>query len=419
MSESGAVFVNQMQRSGQIGPLAAWITSAGWAAEAERRYGRAWMVTSEGVLDPATALDFATQPVRSADAIASWRRRIPEPAITFAKDVRRIAENRHFRARFADGPWCSADVRFVMAHHGVGWDAGLDLADEIGAPSVLVVDALQVEEARSWGVRRPGWTSATEHYGEYPQIRRADVVVCVSEEVRDAVRRHTGRSDGVVSIPNGVDTDRFFPAPADPELQSALGLEDRFVVGWIGSFRRFHGIDVLVEAAAIAQRDIPNLALLMVGDGLGRPALELHARKLAVPAVLPGTVTYAEMPDHIRLMDVAVAPASKWPEFHYSPVKLREYQACGRPVIAAAAGQMARSMHDGDDALLVEPGDPVALAAAIVATHADPAAAAARAARAHAEVVTSGTWASRLLALEAHLPSRAARASVSPAPPVP
>ena len=117
-------------------------------------------------------------------------------------------------------------------------------------------------------------------------------MVCVSDEVRDAVRRHTGRFERVVTIPNGVDTELFSPGPADPGLRAELGLEGRFVVGWIGSFRRFHGIDVLIEAAARARRDVPELALLLVGDGLGRPALEVHARKLGVPAVLPGTVAY-------------------------------------------------------------------------------------------------------------------------------
>jgi glycosyltransferase involved in cell wall biosynthesis len=94
-------------------------------------------------------------------------------------------------------------------------------------------------------------------------------------------------------------------------------------------------------------------------------------------------------------------------------VKLREYQACQRPVIAGAVGQMADALHDGDDALLVPPGDAPALAEAIVATYADPDAAAARAARARATVVASGSWISRLELLEAHLPASPARALIS------
>jgi glycosyltransferase involved in cell wall biosynthesis len=105
-------------------------------------------------------------------------------------------------------------------------------------------------------------------------------------------------------------------------------------------------------------------------------------------------------------MDVAVVPAAASPEFHYSPVKLREFQACGRPVVAAAVGQMSQTLEHGADALLVEPGDAAALAAAIVATHADPDAAAARARRGRDRVVASGSWTSRLEMLEAALATR-------------
>ena len=67
MGEFGAVFVNQMRRSGQVGPVAAWITIAGWAAAAERRYGRAWMVTPDGVLDPPTGTRAGVAARPSAD----------------------------------------------------------------------------------------------------------------------------------------------------------------------------------------------------------------------------------------------------------------------------------------------------------------------------------------------------------------
>jgi glycosyltransferase involved in cell wall biosynthesis len=109
------------------------------------------------------------------------------------------------------------------------------------------------------------------------------------------------------------------------------------------------------------------------------------------------------MPEYLRLMDVAVVLAPGGAGFHYSPVKLREYQACGRPVVAAAAGEMGRALHDGDDAMLVPPGDAAALAAAIVALARDPDTAARLARSGRDAVVASGSWASRLDTLERHL----------------
>jgi glycosyltransferase involved in cell wall biosynthesis len=402
----GAIFVNQMGRTGQIGPIASWITIGSWALAAEQRYGEAWMVTSDGVLHPDDALARAARPARSADAIPSWRRRIPETAITLMKDARRVGENRRFRQSLSSPPWSGTSIRFVMALHGLFFDAGLRWAASLGVPSVLIVDACQVEEARSWGVRRPGWSRAAEYFGERPQLRGADLVVCVSDEVAASVTRVADRHARIAVIPNGVDTNRFSPATPDSGLRARLGLEGRFVVGWSGSFRTFHGLHTLLEAAALARRDIAGLTVLLVGDGLGRPAIERRAAALEVPLVLPGTVEYREMPDYLRLMDVAVALAPATGGFHYSPVKLREYQACGIPVIAAGAGEMAREFRDGEDVLLVDPGDATALAEAIGRTARDRDDARLRATRARNKVVESGSWASRLDALEALLPAR-------------
>lgn len=399
----GAVFVNQMGRGGQVGPLASWITIAGWAGAARARYGRAWMVTSDGVLTPDEALARATAPTRVASEVAGWRRHVPEVVRTAVNDTRRPAANRAFRARLDAAPWAGSEVRFVMQLHGLWCDAGLRLARALGCPSVLVVDAVIVEEARSWGTHRPGWGHLATRFGEVPALRAADLVVCVSEEVVESVVRCSGRRRGVVAVPNGVDTERFAPGPPDPARRSALGLDGRFVVGWAGSFRRFHGLETLVDAAAILARDVPDVTLLLLGDGFQRAAVEARARAQGVTLALPGTVGYADVPGHLRCMDVAVVLSDPARSFHYSPVKLREYQACGLPVVAAAAGEMARDLTPDVDARLVAPGDPAALAAALRALHDDPPAARALGASGRARVERDGSWASRLVAVERHL----------------
>jgi glycosyltransferase involved in cell wall biosynthesis len=172
------------------------------------------------------------------------------------------------------------------------------------------------------------------------------------------------------------------------------------VIGWSGSFRAFHALEDLVEAASLAQVELPNLALLLVGDGLGRPGIAQRAADLGVRVAFPGTVGYDQIPEYLRIMDVTVALAPRGRNYHYSPVKLREYQACGRPVVAAAAGEMQRSLRDGDDACVVRAGDPHALARSVVALARDPARAAALGIRARDVVVESGSWKSRIEELE-------------------
>jgi glycosyltransferase involved in cell wall biosynthesis len=400
----GAIFVHQFSRAGQLGPLAPWITMAGWAGAAERRYGSAWVATTEGVLSPATALALASSPAREADSVGGWRNRVPEPMITLAKDIRRVGRNHRFYRTIDVERWRSFDVPFVFQLHGLFCDGGLKVADALGVPSVLIVDACQVEEARGWGIARPGWAGLAERFGEWPQLRKADLVACVSKEVAESVMRNTGRRDAVEVVANGVDTELFSPGPEAASLRAELGLERAFVVGWAGSFRSFHGLDVLLDGAARVRADIPDLAVLLLGDGVERPSVAARAGALRLRVVLPGTVPYHAMPDHLRLMDVAVVPAPVGGSFHYSPLKLREYQAVGRPVVVSDAGEMGRDLHEEDGALLVPRGDSDALAGAIASLYHDRKRAEALGAAGRASVERSGSWDSRLAEVERLLP---------------
>jgi glycosyltransferase involved in cell wall biosynthesis len=369
---------------------------AGWANAAARRHGDAKLLTTEGLLDPKTALTLASTPARESGQVPDWRQRLPEPVVTLVKDARRIARNWRFDQRIEVERWRTRRVPYVFQLHGLFCDAGIRLAAELDAPSVLVVDACQVEEAQLWGVQRPGWAWLAERFGEWPQLRNADLVACVSEEVAASVTRHTGRVAGVEVVPNGVDTEQFAPGPARDDLRRGLGLEGSYVVGWSGSFRTFHGLDGLLAASAALADEIPTLALLLVGDGFQREAIAEQAREFGVRAVFPGTVPYSEVPDYLRLMDVAVTLAPRKGAFHYSPVKLREYQACGLPVIASAAGEMARDLRDADDALLVDRGDVAGLADAIRRLHSDRENATAIGERARRAIVSAGSWQCRL-----------------------
>jgi glycosyltransferase involved in cell wall biosynthesis len=168
--------------------------------------------------------------------------------------------------------------------------------------------------------------------------------------------------------PTGVDLE-LFAEPQDPApLRRRLGLEDRFVVGWVGSFRRFHALEQAVDALAA----LPGMALLLVGDGPERPRIERLARDRGVPAVCTGTVAHHELPVHLAAMDAAVVLAPPGQPFHYSPLKVAEYLAAGLPVVAPAVGQLAERLTDGVDAIVVPPQDVNALAAALRRLRDDP-----------------------------------------------
>ncbi|MFQ5947476.1 MAG: glycosyltransferase [Acidimicrobiia bacterium] len=354
----GAVFVLPISSGGRWGPSAPWITTAGWAAAAQRRWGGAWIVTPEGRLSPEEARDLATRPPeRTKPRLGRWRRLVPQVVTTGLKDIRSRREARRFRDEVLAEGWDPSAVGFVWQRQVLFHTAGIDLARRCGVPSVLSVHAPLVREAASWGIKRPGWASLLERVGERPQLKAADVVACVSEEVAAAVTDQGVPEDKIAITPNAVDPDHFRPTDPEERLRGALGLDGMFVVGWSGSFRRFHGVDTAVRAVADLQDELRDLALLLVGSGYQQRKIQEVVDELGVRrAIFTGTVPYRELPRYINLMDVALVLASGT-EFHYSPLKLREYMACGRAVVAPLVGEATRLLREGVDALLVEPGN--------------------------------------------------------------
>lgn len=355
-----AIFALSGSTAGQQGPVAALVSTAGWAAAAQRVLGEAWIATPAGVLDPEEARRAGSGRHLASATARTWPRLIPVTAKVAARDV--LQWNRGRGAAIdPGGPWSGHDIAFVWQRHEVFHTAGLDLADRLGVPSVLFVTAPQVWEAEQWGVRRPGWGRWLERVGEQPALQRADLVACGTDEIARQVGKLGVADDRMLVTPTGVDLDLFAPAVRGEEVRRELGLDDQFVVGWVGSFRRFHALENAIHAVA----GMDGATLLLVGDGPERRRLEQLAADEGARVVFTGTVPHSELPRHLAAMDAALVVASADSSFHYSPLKLAEYLASGLPVVAPRSGQLVERLHDGTDALLVDPGDPDALAAAL------------------------------------------------------
>lgn len=390
--KESALFVMSTANTSQAGPVAVWLTAAGWAAAARLLLGHSWFVTPDGVLTPESARAQASQPSHAPDSRRGMRSAVPVPAKTALKDLRRGLHGFGFRNAALEGPWAEKNVAFVWQHHDLFQFAGFRAARSLDVPLVLFVDAPQVWEARQWGVKRPGWGSLMERYGEQPQFRKADLVACVSEEVAEQALRLGSSEDRVMVTPCSVDTHEFHPDIRSEDIRDRVGLKDRFIVGWLGGFRPFHGLDLLVDAAKLVQRDCPDVAFLLVGDGAERPRLEHRVKSEGVPNVsFAGIVSHHEVPQYLCAMDAATI-VDTGQQFHYSPLKLREYMACGVPVITPGVGQVGRWLHDGRDALLIPPGDSKALANAVMRLRDSPELRRSLSRNARAKVVQEGSW---------------------------
>jgi glycosyltransferase involved in cell wall biosynthesis len=391
-TQRGALFVMPSPSHNQSGPVATWITTAGWAAAAEKLLGQAWICSPDGVLSAEQARKLASRPSLAPQGRSTAHGLVYSLAATAKYDLRQWHKARRFSGAAREGPWSLYDLAFVWQRHDLFHTAGFEAARTFGKPLVLFVDAPLVWETKKWGIGRPGWGWLVERLGERPQFRKADLVACVSEEVADQVVARGARDERIMVTPCSVDTDVFTPGPSD-RVKESLGLSGKFVIGWVGSFRRFHGVEMALQATAALRSRIPGLALLLVGDGRERPRMQKLTETLGLrDVVFTGTVFHQDIPQYLQAMDVALLMDDGQHQFHYSPLKLKEYMACAKAIVAPRVGEMARVLADGRDALLIPPGDVSMLVRSIERLHDHPELRRAleRAARQRAE--QEGSW---------------------------
>jgi glycosyltransferase involved in cell wall biosynthesis len=176
-----------------------------------------------------------------------------------------------------------------------------------------------------------------------------------------------------IVMPNGVDPDRFSPRPRDAILLDKLGIhEDRFVVGFTGILRPWHGLDLLVDAVAIMVRRGSNVFLLVVGDGPDRGPLEGRVKKLGIAGsvCITGRIPHERVPDYVSLFDVAVSPRAT---FYASPMKVMEYMALGKPVVVPGTPNFLDIIDNRSEGITFEDGNAASLEQAMSDLCRDPA----------------------------------------------
>lgn len=383
------VFVLPFRASGYRRPMAPWITTAGLAGAARRRFGDARIVSPDGWFTVEEALANATVDAGGTAAPSHARRpRWRTAPRAAAADARKVVRNRRFGS---DIPVPPVPVPFVWQRHDLGVSAR-SLADRADAPLIVSVHALVGRERRAWRDPSATWSAALERVGERPALRHADLVSCVSADLADQVRALGVPPERVVVTPNGVDVDAFSPAVDGTAVRAELGLDGRVAVGWIGSFRPFHGLDELLRAWVEVERRCPAATLVLVGSGQEQAPLEALAVELGLRSVVwAGPRPFADMPEVLAAMDVGVIAGGSG-SFHYSPVKLREYLASGLAVVAPRAGELGRNFGGGDEVVLVAPGEVDDLAAALTDLVDDPARRAALGARGRHWVERHASW---------------------------
>ena len=284
----------------------------------------------------------------------------------------------------------------VLGALAAGWVAkrrGLPLVYEIRAfwEDAAVGNGTGVEGSARYRATKAIETWVAAH---------ADAVAVICEGLRGDLAARGVDPARIVVSPNGVDLDLFGTPPArDAALAAELGLEGAEVIGFIGSFYPYEGLDDLIAAmpALVAAR--PAAALLLVGGGPAEAALRAQAAASPVATRIRfiGRVPHGEVERYYGLVDVLAYPrkAMRLTEL-VTPLKPLEAMAQGRLVAASDVGGHRELIADGETGTLFPPGDPAAIAAALAGLLADRGGWEARRARGRAFVERERNWSSNI-----------------------
>jgi glycosyltransferase involved in cell wall biosynthesis len=201
--------------------------------------------------------------------------------------------------------------------------------------------------------------------------KRADAFLAVSRQTRRAMIELEGiEPDRVRFVPLGIATP---PSAPNGDVRAELGISDGApVIGTACTLRPEKALDVLVRAGAALVRDFPDLRLLIAGDGPDRDRVEALVDQLGLDETVTLLGGRPDIPDFLRALDVAVC-SSDW---EGSPLSVMEYMEAELAVVATRVGGIPDMIESGVEGMLVEPGDPEAIAGAVAGLLSDPAAAA-------------------------------------------
>ena len=197
--------------------------------------------------------------------------------------------------------------------------------------------------------------------------RKAALIVAVTEAFKDELQSRGIDPGKIIVVQNGVDLQRYQPLAPSQTLIDELQLNDKFVVGYVGTHGMAHGLPKVVEAAQLMKSD-PNVVFLFAGGGAERASLEadVKARNLKNVRLLP-MQPKSRMPEVWSVCNLALIPLRDTPLFSsVIPSKLFECMAMGIPVVMSIPeGQATKIVQDTQCGVVIPPEQPTQLVDAI------------------------------------------------------
>lgn len=262
----------------------------------------------------------------------------------------------------------------LHAHSPVlnAWPA-IHVGEKLGIPVVYEIRAFWEDAAVDHGTQTEGGlryrlTKAMETRA----VQRANQVVTICQGLRGDLISRGIPSNKIGTVPNAVDIEHFsLSAGADPELKAKLGLAGCKVIGFLGSYYAYEGLDLLIAALPRILAKAPDVRLLLVGGGPQEANLKAQAAALGLSdkIVFVGRVPHSEVSRYYGLVDLLAYPRHPMRLTELvTPLKPLEAMAQGHLLIASDVGGHKELIEDGQTGVLFRAGDVEDLAAKAIAT---------------------------------------------------
>jgi len=233
-------------------------------------------------------------------------------------------------------------------------------------PLVKEVNGIMADEARMQNVGGNLFSRVIDIIERF-NMPKADRIIVVTSKLKDVLHHDYGvPEEKIVVILNGANTDLFKPMePLEARNKLSLNQSDNYVC-FVGNLAQWQGVEYLIQSAPLVLSKCRDIRFLIVGDGVLKEELVALAKQAGVSdrLIFTGFVPYEKVPLYINASDVCVLP-KKPLKSGYSPLKLCEYMACQKPVVATKTSGF-EILEENDAGLLIDPEDTKEFANAIV-----------------------------------------------------
>ena len=246
--------------------------------------------------------------------------------------------------------------------------AGARAAKALGIPSIYEIRGFWhlTQSTKRQGYESSDHYNLSEHF-EIETAKQSDYVFTITQALKDILVEKGVQDSKIRVLPNAVDASRFKIMKKDKDLEKDLGFKNKLVIGYIGSFVDYEGLDLLLEACALLKESHGGLfKLLLVGDGQVMQQLRRTVQFLQLEehVVFTGRISHDEVQRYYSLIDIAPLPRKGLRVCELvSPLKPFEAMASGKVLITSSVQALAEIVDDGTTGLVFEKDNAKDLAA--------------------------------------------------------